>query len=398
MRAIVRVSAGSSSSFSRSVARACLFVFVSLFLCACATTQVARAPDSPLFDDALFKPQAETIDPAAVFAPSREMLDFMASDIVPRQHEKGRQRGLLDALYDGKRPWLDYDATVTRTAAEAFASRSGNCLSLVLMTSAFAKQLGLDVRYQQVYTVESWSRDHELEYLNRHVNLTLLLPPYEDQLLVDFTPIQPNSEERWRVLQESTIVAMFMNNRAVELLANREVDRAYWWSRAAIHQDPGMLDAVNTLAVIYRARGRPIEAERALRFVLEAEPDNVVALDNLARVLHEEGREDEALVAEQRVRELRPVPPFQNYDLGLAALKEGRFMVAKNLFQKEMRRDAYYDKFHASLAMAFYGLGDMAKARAQMSLAVDNSTTAADRAMYSRMLDKLKAGQQVELR
>ena len=48
------------------------------------------------------------------------------------------------------------------------------------------------------------------------------------------------------------------------------------------------------------------------------------------------------------------------------------------MFLKEMRRDANYDKFHASLALAYYGLGDLANAQAQMAIAHAASTTAAD--------------------
>ena len=394
MRAFTPESAGLPRFARRSRWPIACAALLALCLSACASSPVARAPASPLFEDALFAPQQEKIDAAAPFAPSPEMLAYIKDVIEPVQHEKGRQPGLLAALYDGKQPWLDYDASITRTAAEAFASRSGNCLSLVLMTAAFAKQLGLDVRYQSVYTIESWTRDEQLNYLNRHVNLVLLLPPYDDQLLVDFVPVKAYAQQRTRIVTEASIVAMYMNNRAVELLAQGQLDRAYWWARAAIVQDPDYLDAVNTLAVIYRTRGRPVEAERALGAVLAIEPDNIVALDNLVRVLREQGRGAEAEIVAARVQDLRPVPPFHNYDLGLAALKEGRYLQAKHLFQKEMRRDARYDKFHASLALALYGLGDLARARAQMAIAVDNSTSAADRALYSKMLDKLKSGQQ----
>ena len=51
---------------------------------------------------------------------------------------------------------------MTRNAAEAFDARSGNCLSLVIMTAAFAKELGLPVRYQNVFVDEAWSRSGDL--------------------------------------------------------------------------------------------------------------------------------------------------------------------------------------------------------------------------------------------
>jgi tetratricopeptide (TPR) repeat protein len=373
--------------------RVLVLLLISL-LSACASAPVADS--SALFDDADFAPQAEVIDGDAVLAASPRMLDFIASDIAPAQRRKGAREALVAALYKGQRePWLGYDATFTRTAAEAFESRSGNCLSLVLMTSSFARQLGVDVRYQLVFSQQSWRRDEELSYLNQHVNLVLLHPPAKDQMVVDFAP--PPEEDskslRFRVVGEDTIVAMFMNNRAVELLARHEFDRAYWWARAAIRRDGGYLDAVNTLAVLYRSRNRPDEAERLLDFLLAIEPDNIVALENLESVLRETGRDGEADRLALRVKQLRPVPPFRSYDAGMVALGEGRYAQARDLFEKEIRRDARYDKFHAALALAWYGLGELEKAQAQMEIAVRNAATAADRELYSRMLDKLRAGQ-----
>ena len=55
----------------------------------------------------------------------------------------------MHALYDPRELQLDYDATYTGTAAETYAARKGNCLSLVIMTAAFARELGMTVRFQE---------------------------------------------------------------------------------------------------------------------------------------------------------------------------------------------------------------------------------------------------------
>jgi transglutaminase-like putative cysteine protease len=52
---------------------------------------------------------------------------------------------------------LEYDAEETLNASEAFDRKSGNCLSLVLMTAAMARELGLDVRFQNVRMDDSWT-------------------------------------------------------------------------------------------------------------------------------------------------------------------------------------------------------------------------------------------------
>ena len=63
-----------------------------------------------------------------------------------------------------------------------------------------------------------------------------------------------------------------------------------------------------------------------------------------------------------------------------------------------MKRDAYYDKFHFWLGLAYYGLGDLDNARKQLGIAVDNSTTRTDRDWYLDSLAKIKAGLRPEPR
>ena len=46
-------------------------------------------------------------------------------------------------------------------------------MSLVIMTAAFAKELGLRVNYQNVIIDDSWSRHGGLYLLSGHVNLVL---------------------------------------------------------------------------------------------------------------------------------------------------------------------------------------------------------------------------------
>ncbi len=85
---------------------------------------------------------------------------------------------------------------MTRNAAQAFAARSGNCLSLVIMTAAFAKEMGLPVAYQNVYVDETWSRIGDIYFSIGHVNLTLgrrhdptsVRDDEADLLTIDFLP------------------------------------------------------------------------------------------------------------------------------------------------------------------------------------------------------------------
>ncbi|WP_204279779.1 hypothetical protein, partial [Serratia marcescens] len=74
-------------------------------------------------------------------------------------------------------------------------------------------------------------------------------------LTVDFLHPDEVVRQRSRVIDESMVVAMYLNNRAAESLAAGKIDDAYWWAREAILTDSRWLAAYNTLAVLYRRKG-----------------------------------------------------------------------------------------------------------------------------------------------
>ena len=135
------------------------------------------------------------------------------------------RQALIDALYVKDALHLAYDAEATRTAAEAFDARAGNCLSLVLMTAAFARHLELPVSYQQVLVDEEYTRAGDLYFASGHVNVMLGRhgpPARVDEahwLVIDFLPQLQLRGQRTIEIAEDTVVAMFLNNRAAEALA-----------------------------------------------------------------------------------------------------------------------------------------------------------------------------------
>src|SRR5450830_377353 len=147
-----------------------------VFLAGCASPTAHQAPAQQLFHDQLFQPPATPIDTASVFALSPAMRDYVKREIGNPGPGRDVRRILFDALYRRDKLQLDYDAALTRTAAETFAARSGNCLSLAIMTAVLARELKMPVIFQQVQIDEVWSRAGSLYFASNHVNLTLGRP------------------------------------------------------------------------------------------------------------------------------------------------------------------------------------------------------------------------------
>ena len=374
-----------------------LAALLSLWLAACASAP-PMPPAADLFHDAAYKAPAQRIDPDAALAVSPAMRAYLAANIGQRVRHFDRRRQLINALYRGDLK-LEYDAESTRTAAEAFEARSGNCLALVLMTAAFAKEVGLTVHYQQLVGTEAWSRADQLYIGIGHVNLRLDDParlnsfPYSDanSMVVDFLPSVDARTLNTTLIKEHTVIAMYLNNRAVETLTSGQLDAAYWWAREAIRTDPEMLGSYVTLAVIYRRSGRPAWAEAALGRVAEREPNNVYAMSNRVLALRDLGREAEAAALAKRLEQLDPQPPFKSFNEGMAAYRAGRIDAARRLFAKEVARAPYHHEFEYWLAVTYVELNDVERASIHLNRAKEVSTTRKDHDLYAGKLERLKA-------
>src|SRR5436190_10369769 len=134
-----------------------LLVLVAALIAGCAAAPPPAPPDS-LLADRLFAPPREAVRTDDIFAMSDAMRGYLAVDIADQIRVKGPQLGLIEALQKHTQLRLEYDAARTKNAAATFASRTGNCLSLVIMTAAFAKELDVPIAYQAAYLDDTWSR------------------------------------------------------------------------------------------------------------------------------------------------------------------------------------------------------------------------------------------------
>jgi tetratricopeptide (TPR) repeat protein len=378
--------------------RTCAPALLSLLLGACAA--VPPAPESGRFlADRLFAAPSQRVDARSVFALSDEMRRYLATELADVPGSKGRQQALVEALRSKAGLKLEYDAGYTRNAAQAFEARTGNCLSLVIMTAALAKEMGVGVRYQSVFVDETWSRRDDLYFSVGHVNLTLGRRPPQlgtriddgESITIDFLPPPELRGMNWRVIGEKTIVAMYMNNRAAESLASGRIDDAYWFAREALRQDDEFLAAYNTLGVVYQRAGRFGEAARVLAWALDREPRNTTVMSNLANAYASLGRAAEAKALESRLAALDPEPPFAFFNQGLEAMRRGDYGAARDLFAKEVDRAPYYHEFHFWLALALAQLGETEGAKRHLALAMENSTTRKEHDLYAAKLDRLRS-------
>lgn len=369
-----------------------------LLAAGCSTVPLpAQAPADLLPATAAAVP---AVDPMAI---SPAMRRWIADEIKPLARFVGPRQALITGLFDRRRLHVEYDSARTRTAAEAFDERAGNCLSLVLLTASLAREMGMSVAFQAVDTGEGWSRSGEFVAYSGHINLVLggfgiarrgSAGAVQDTLMVvDFLPPEDLRGHKMRLIDEATVLGMYLNNRAAEAMASGAVDEAAGWVRAALEQSPQFVPAWNTLAVLHRRRGDDARAEQALRRALEADPYNTRVMSNLVGLLQATGRAEQAVPLRERLAWLEPQAPFAAFQRGLAEARAGHWVQAREAFAQELRRDPHYHELHWWMAQAAAQLGDLEGVRRHLALARDNAPSTPQQALYGAKLDRLRAVQ-----
>jgi tetratricopeptide (TPR) repeat protein len=376
----------------------CLLIPSVLILSACASVTVLK-PQAELFNDPLFANKITLPGPDDIFKTDASMKAFIAKEIEPEIKYVGAQLALHNALGDNARLKIEYNASFTPTAVEAFHSRSGNCLSLIILAAAFAKELGLPIHYQNVISKnEDWTRSNGLYINSGHVNLLVGKGRTDNitggelhrKVLIDFLPPDEAAMTRTVGVEENTIVAMYMNNRAGEALARNQVDQAYWWASGAIKTDLQFAYAYNTLGAIYMRKNQFELAEKSIRIAMQLDPKNTANISNLISVLNTLGRTGEAGHLQEKLRRDFPTPPFYFFNLGMQAMGKNEFLNAKLLFIKEIKHAPQYHESHFWLGIAHLRLGEIEAAQKELAIAKESSTTPKDFALYSAKLDHLK--------
>ena len=369
-------------------------VLVAALLAGCAAAPPAAPPDS-LLADRLFAPPREAVRTDDLFALSDAMRRYLAVDIADQIRLEGPQVGLVEALQKHAQLRLEYDAARTKNAAATFASRTGNCLSLVIMTAAFAKELGVPVAYQAAYLEETWSRTGNLLIASGHVNITLGAAPARRQ---DDARPQPD-DDRLPAARETCAACARASigedddRRDVRQQPRRRGARRWPPRRRLCLGRRERAPRSGVRRRLQHARRRSTFAtatspSRARRSSASspATPRTRARSPTSPRRTLGRGAPATRRLTRTRLAALEPYPPFHFFELGMAAVRRDDWRAARELFAREVARADANHEFHFWLGVADWRLGEESAALRHLTLAMDNSLTRDQHDLYAAKL------------
>jgi len=363
-----------------------LLLGMSLLLGACASLNTATISPPPLKNSG---PEI-VVDDVDVLEISPAMEEFLDRYVLQYSNPQTRLELLTSAVSGSGVLGFDYDVTRTLTAAEAFRTRSGNCIGFANMMVALAREAGLDAYYQEVFRRPEWSDyTDDTVLLVKHVNVVVETPRMV--WVVDVSGIKIHPTSRRRVIDDSYAKALYLNNIAVDSLLENDLPAAYAYMRSAIEADPSATDAWVNLGVIYGRNDQLDDAKLAFNQALAIDPREHSAMSNLYEVYMEQEDFQTAAEIESRVERYRRSNPYYLLKLSNEALEQNRYKQSISLLKKAIEKKEDEHILHFALARTQYLSGKLAAA--ESSLVRARELAPKDMvAYYDRPLNELLSG------
>jgi Flp pilus assembly protein TadD len=344
-----------------------------LILAACASPTIAPDGD-PISATILLRAEPLTgnadlpeLNDVDVLALDQSALAFL-DEHVDRNH--GRAEKLYELIYaiitEGSFG-LEYDG-ITRTAQETFDSRLGNCLSFTNLFVAMAREVGIEVTYQEMAVPPIWSQVRGTFVLSQHVNVVIDMGTLGSKV-VDFNIEDYRSDFDRQLISDERALAQYYSNIGIEHLQEGNSLEALRYFRKAIATDDEFAPVWNNLGALYSQAGHYDYAESAYRQALKINPQELAAMSNLGQLYEYQGQKALADWYNKQSDRHRMHNPYYRYQLARKAYLAEDYETAIRHLKYSVRKQKNEDTFYALLGLSYLQEGNESSARRWLEMA-----------------------------
>jgi Flp pilus assembly protein TadD len=323
-----------------------------------------------------------------LLALDEEMKAFLAEHVSSSATDQHKARQLLLSFFNGDGIEIQYDNIKTHTARETFHTQSGNCLSFTSLFIAMARELDLNVSYQEVEIPAHWYDADQLYIYNRHINVRVEFRRGKDQV-VDFDMDSFEVDYPTRLISDQAALAQYHNNMSVYWLLEDDLARALGHSRAALLLEPKTSYMWSNLGVVYSHYGYYDYAEAAMLTALAHNASDPVAVSQLARLYDIQGKSELALKYRERAQRFRRKNPYYLYSEAEKHLAADELELAYRDIKQAIRLKRDDPEFHRLLGLVYLADGEFNAAERSWNNALHFATVTEDRLRISNKLQAL---------
>ncbi len=332
---------------------------------------------------ALVPPAPETV--LAVPPELQRMLQTKVIDAT-RSHV-GRAELLTHFLFADDGLHVQYQPGATHDVAEAFDTRRADCLGFTILAVALARAAGLHAQGQELERILARDLDADTAIQITHANAGLSASGH--RYVIDIADDELFGAPPPHAVSDARLLAMFYDNRAMELMIGGQLEAANAWLQAAMREDADYPVLWNNAAVLAHRGGDMATAERDLLHTLQLAPKNSAALFNLIGLYRQQGNTVQAEAWQQRAEKALRRDPFHQYVLGRTYERDGNYAEAERHYRLAIHFDHNVHQFHFALARTYFLEGQPRHAGAELARASQLSS-GHDHDAYQAKLDKLR--------
>jgi Tfp pilus assembly protein PilF len=325
----------------------------------------------------------------------QRFLDYFNSPAMASIAEHARLYNFIDDFLDN----FDYKGD-TYGANLAATTQAGNCLSLAILTKAYASLVNLDVDYRKVNSAPIYQRVNSVMTMSSHVQTHLYAPQpkVEDKqslkglrakIIIDYFPT--SNHIIGDVIGHADFMAMFYQNLAAEAIISGRYEVAYSLLNEAMDLSPNNIETINTIAVLYKKSGYVQAAENIYHYAIKHTAGSVSLLSNYIILLQETGRLAKAEVIQQQFKKIDDKNPYRWYDLANQAFEQKKFSRALNYFERSIAVAPYLHESFFGQAKTYSLLGRKRLAKMALKNAIDLAFKPADERLYIAKLKTLNS-------
>lgn len=346
---------------------------------ALALSSSIPGPEPPRWDGEVSIPAPDSQLPSweEVVAVPPELRAQLDTQVLQRARtSQQRMNGIVEFMFDPGGLALEYDLDTTRTVAETFGTRRGNCVSFTLTFVALAREAGLEAYVQEADEALVWLQGAGMMFYAGHVNAGVRIGGR--RYVVDFDNNVVATSHPPKAITDQRALAHYYNNRGAERLMAGELRGARALLEASIGLEPDFVPAWNNLGVLRLRSGDPGAAERAYLSALEHRPEHVPTLSNLTGLYQQLGEQAKFTRYQRRLEEVQRRDPYRNFVLGFQYESQGNSVQALDYYQRAIDLHSREPRFFLAAARVYGQLGQQQQAERALQRAHTLSAQALD--------------------
>lgn len=245
----------------------------------------------------------------------------------------------------------------TYRASDAMALNQGNCMSLAILTTAFAKLINVEIDYRKMHSLPVFEKHGNVILSSSHVQSVLYDPTFvaakdrfyfnKPSIVIDYFP--DNNDIRSKKLDFNQFVAMYYVNMASEFYIKGNDDSAFVYARKANELDPRSSSALNLLALVHKNKGDLEIAEHIFQLALESDDKNVNVLGNYVDLLKLRGKWQQATLLRKKIDQVYDPNPYHWLEKAQLARIQKNYRKASQYYRKVIKMAPYIKQAYTEL-------------------------------------------------